>query len=71
MLIHFSAVKEAKCDDCGISPTIMHMSIRSSDRSVNLCVACFKALANALMQASRKLRIGRVGPSGDLLSVER
>jgi hypothetical protein len=57
MLIHFNAESEAGCDDCGNSRTIMHMSVRDLDCSVNLCIACFEALRKALNQASGKLEV--------------
>ena len=57
MLIHFNAESGAGCDDCGNPRTMMHMSMRDLDCSVNLCIACFGALRKALNQASRKLEV--------------
>jgi hypothetical protein len=54
MLVHFNA-ESAECDNCGNPRTIMHMSVRDLDCSVNLCIACFGALRKTLNQASRKL----------------
>jgi hypothetical protein len=36
----------------------MHMSTGHWDRSVNLCLGCFNALAEVLDHASKKLRLG-------------
>ena len=55
MFIHFDSYKGAGCDDCGNPRTIMHMSVKRLDRSVNLCIACFWALAQAIRHASNKL----------------
>ena len=57
MFIHFNAESGAGCDDCGNPRTIMYMSMRDLDRSINLCIACFGALRKALNQASRKLEV--------------
>jgi ribosomal protein S14 len=54
MFIHFNSDKGA-CDDCGNPHTIMHMSVMHLDRSVNLCKACFRALAQAMGHASKKI----------------
>ena len=54
MFIHFNSDKGA-CDDCGNPRTIMHMSVMHADRSVNLCRACFWALAEAMRHASKKI----------------
>jgi ribosomal protein S14 len=54
MFIHFNTDKGA-CDDCGNPRTIMHMSVMHADRSVNLCRACFWALAEAMRHASKKI----------------
>ena len=55
MFIHFNSDKGA-CDDCGNSHTIMHMSVMHLARSVNLCRACFWALAQAMGHASKKIK---------------
>jgi ribosomal protein S14 len=55
MFIHFNSDKGA-CDDCGNPHTIMHMSVMHLDRSVNLCRACFWALAQAMGHASKKIK---------------
>lgn len=57
MLVHFNA-ESAECDDCGNPRTIMHMSVRDLDCSVNLCIACFGALRKSLNHASKKLEGG-------------
>jgi hypothetical protein len=57
MLIHFNAERGAACDDCGNPHTMMHMWVRHLDRSVNLCLFCFRALTKALSQASGKLGV--------------
>jgi hypothetical protein len=58
MLIHFKAERGARCDDCGNPHTMMHIWAQHLDRSVNLCVGCFRALTKALSQASAKLQVG-------------
>jgi hypothetical protein len=57
MFIHFYADREVRCDDCGNLHSMMHMSLKLSDRSVNLCVPCFRALTKALSRAARKLGV--------------
>lgn len=57
MLIHFDSDKGAECDNCGTRGTIMHMSVVRTDHTVNLCIVCFGALAQAFSRASEKLRI--------------
>jgi len=57
MLIHFNSDPAAECDNCGTSDTIMHMSTQHPDRSVSLCIACFRVLLQALGAASEKLRV--------------
>ena len=57
MFIHFDSDKAASCDDCGNPSSVMHMSVSRSTHSVNLCVACFRALAMAVTHASPKLRL--------------
>jgi hypothetical protein len=57
MFIHFDRDKGAECDNCGALGTIMHLSITRSDASLNLCVTCFAAMAQAFQNASRKLRL--------------
>jgi hypothetical protein len=56
MFIHFDSSDGEECDNCGTPHTIMHMS--TGDRSVNLCLGCFSALAQVLGHASKKLRLG-------------
>ena len=56
MFIHFDSYKGTQCDNCGTPRTIMHMSMEHLGCSVNLCVVCFGALAQALTHASKKLR---------------
>jgi len=55
MFIHFDSDKGEKCDNCGTPSSMMHMSMGHLGRSVNLCIACFSALAQALSHASKKL----------------
>ena len=55
MFIHFDSDKAAECDNCGKRGTIMHMSIMRVDQTVNLCIVCFEALAQAISHASQKL----------------
>jgi len=57
MFIHFDSDKRAACDNCGKPGTIMHMSVEHSDQTVNLCITCFGALAQAFSHASEKLKI--------------
>jgi hypothetical protein len=54
MFIHFNSEKGA-CDDCGNPRTIMHMSVMHLDRTVNLCMACFWALAQTMGHACKKI----------------
>jgi hypothetical protein len=60
VFIHFNLDKGA-CDDCGNPHTIMHMSAMHLDRSVNLCKACFWALAQAMDHASKKINPPQLG----------
>jgi hypothetical protein len=39
MFIHFDSDEGTKCDNCGSSPTLMHVSMEHSARAVNLCIA--------------------------------
>jgi ribosomal protein S14 len=55
MFIHFNSEKDAECADCGNSHTIMHILPEHMDRSIHLCVACFRALAEAMSHASKKI----------------
>jgi hypothetical protein len=55
MFIHFNPDKGEQCDNCGTSRTMMHMSVKQLDRTVNFCVVCFKVLAKVLGQAATKL----------------
>jgi hypothetical protein len=57
MFIHFDSEQSTICDNCGTPRTIMHMSVTSSDRSLDLCVTCLRALFQALRHASEKLRL--------------
>ena len=57
MFIHFDSNKGAECDNCGNRGTIMHMSVMRVDQTVNLCIVCFGAVAQAFSRASEKLRI--------------
>ena len=57
MFIHFDSDKGADCDNCGTPGTIMHLSMVRVDQTVNLCLVCFGALAQAFNRASEKLRI--------------
>jgi hypothetical protein len=57
MFIQFDSNQVTGCDDCGNPGSIMHMSVRRSESSVNLCVACLRALAFAIGRASSKLRL--------------
>jgi hypothetical protein len=57
MFINFDSIKGTGCDDCGNPGSIMHMSGKRSECSVNLCIACFRALVQAFGQASSKLRL--------------
>lgn len=57
MLIHFDVDKSGECDNCGYPGAMMHMAVLHSERSLNLCSSCFRALALALRHATRKLRI--------------
>jgi len=57
MFIHFDSNKVAECDNCGNRGTIMHMSVMRVDHTVNLCIVCFGAVAQAFSRASEKLRI--------------
>jgi imidazoleglycerol phosphate dehydratase HisB len=57
MFIHFDVDKSEECDNCGDAGAIMHMAVLHSERSLHLCSSCFRALALALRQATRKLRI--------------
>jgi hypothetical protein len=57
MFINFDSIKGTGCDDCGNPGSIMHMSAKRSECSVNLCIACFRALVQAFGQASSKLRL--------------
>ena len=56
MFIHFDSDEATKCDNCGSSPTLMHVSMEHSDRTVNLCIACVGVLTLTMNHASRKLR---------------
>ncbi len=57
MFIHFDSDQGAECDNCGTAGTIMQMSVVRMDRTVNLCIVCFGALAQVFSRASEKLRI--------------
>jgi hypothetical protein len=57
MFINFDPIKGRGCDDCGSAGSIMHMSVKRSESSVNLCMACFRALALAVGHASSKMRL--------------
>jgi hypothetical protein len=57
MLINFDSIKGTGCDDCGNPGSIMHILVKRSECSVNLCMACFRALAVAVGHASSKLRL--------------
>jgi ribosomal protein S14 len=57
MFIHFDVDKSEECDNCGCPGAMMHMAVLHSERSLNLCSNCFRALALALRHATRKLRI--------------
>jgi hypothetical protein len=57
MFIHFNSEQSSICDICGTPKTMMHMSVMSSDRSLNLCVGCLRALFQALTHASTKLKL--------------
>ncbi len=57
MFIHFDSDKAAQCDNCGERGTIMHMSVVRVDHTVNLCLACFGAVAQVFMRASEKLNL--------------
>jgi hypothetical protein len=57
MFIHFNSDKGVVCDNCGTTSTIMHMSIEHFERSLHLCIGCFRTLAQVIVQASKKLRI--------------
>jgi ribosomal protein S14 len=57
MFIHFDVDKNGECDNCGNPGAMMHMGVLHSERSLNLCSNCFRALALALRHATRKLRI--------------
>jgi hypothetical protein len=54
MFIHFNTEKGAECDHCGNPSTIMHMSVKPLDRSINFCVVCFGGLAQAIKHASKR-----------------
>ena len=56
MFVHFNTEKNAKCDNCCNPSTIMHMSVKPWNRSINFCVVCFWALAQAMNHASKKIR---------------
>jgi hypothetical protein len=58
MFIHFDSNEAAACDDCGNSTSIMHISVRRSPCGLDLCLACCRALALAMVQASEKLGSG-------------
>ena len=55
MFIHFDSTTNPACDDCGNPTSVMHMSSRRSPCDLNLCIACFRALALAMAHASKKL----------------
>jgi ribosomal protein S14 len=55
MLIHFDADATQCCDNCGRRGTLMHLTFVSTRPSFDLCGICFRALAEALRQATRKL----------------
>lgn len=57
MFIHFDSDKGAVCDNCGTAGTIMHMSALRADQTVDLCISCFSALAQAFSRASEKLKV--------------
>jgi hypothetical protein len=54
MFVHFNTEKSAKCDNCSNPSTIMHLSVKSWNRSINFCVVCFWALAQAMNHASKR-----------------
>jgi|SRR5580698_5226228 hypothetical protein len=57
MFIYFDPDKGAECDNCGTRGTIMHMSELRVDQRVDLCIACFVAVVEALNGAAEKLNI--------------
>jgi ribosomal protein S14 len=57
MFIHFDVDKSGECDNCGFAGAMMHIAALHSERSLNLCSSCFRALALALKHATRRLRI--------------
>ena len=56
MFVHFDSNRHVQCDDCGDPNTLMHVSMKRSDRSMDLCATCFKAFALAISYGSEKLR---------------
>jgi hypothetical protein len=56
MFIHFVSSEGVDCDNCGNPSTIMSMLVGRSERSVNLCNLCFRAMFQVLDHASKKLR---------------
>lgn len=55
MFLHFDSDPDGICDNCENTTTIAHMSVKRWERSMNLCIPCFMALAKAISQASQKL----------------
>jgi hypothetical protein len=61
MLIRFES--DRACDDCGDPRTVVPVVMTRSQRFINLCLACFRALDLVLSNASAKLVVARVLPS--------
>jgi hypothetical protein len=68
MFIHFDLERGVRCDDCGSLGTVMCLLTGHSDRSLNLCTACCKALAQTLSHSLRKLRETAVKHRLDVVS---
>jgi hypothetical protein len=57
MFVHFDLRRNSRCDDCGNPISFVHVFASQTPRGLNLCVACFRALTLAMVQASQKLRV--------------
>jgi hypothetical protein len=61
MFIHFEP--DGECDGCGDPCTVVRILMHRSHDCINLCIACLRALDQALSYASVKLKIVTVPQS--------
>lgn len=57
MFINFDRDSDARCDNCGVLGTVMHLLVLRTDHGLDLCTNCFSAMALACAHAARKLRL--------------